>query len=240
VHAFSKWPRQPLGAVILLGAGVASLAAPVQSSSAAAWVAPPKTWVRSVTSYAPPGVGAHWRTSLKNHSQVVVADGINNGTRTVKMTLWTYIGGNQWRNDGAYAAVGGSAGWNKTRQGDHRSPTGVFALTDAGGYYRNPGTKLPYQYSPSSYSTILNGVRVFSYAVSINYNHVAGTAPSSTRTPMGSLRGSQIWMHETHGSTSRGCIGTSRAGMVKVLRWLNPRSKPVIVMGPHSSIIRTR
>jgi L,D-peptidoglycan transpeptidase YkuD (ErfK/YbiS/YcfS/YnhG family) len=213
--------------VMLVALSMVTLAAPLQASAA-------------VTPSVPPGVGAYWANSLRGHSQVIVADGANNGTTNIKLTLWTYVGANRWRNDGSYAAVGGTSGWNKTRQGDRRSPTGVFALTDAGGYYPNPGTRLPYQRSTSAYSTVLEGTRVFSYVVAIGYNRVAGTPPSSTRTTMGYAKGTQIWIHERHRTGSAGCIGTSRAGVVKVLRWLNPAAHPVILMGPHSTIVRAR
>ena len=218
---------------VLLAVGVAAVAAPAPSSAA---VVPP----RAVASYAPPGVGAYWRAALKGHNQVVVADGVSNGTTNVRVTLWTYVGANKWRNDGSYAGNGGRGGWGKTRQGDLRSPVGVFSLTDAGGYYPNPGTRLPYQYSPRSYSTVVEGVREFSYVVAIGYNHVVGTPPSSTRTPGPYSRGNQIWLHERHLHGTEGCIGIPRAGMVRTLRWLNPATHPVILMAPHSTIVRAR
>ena len=214
---------------------IASVAVAAPAPSAAAAVP-----ARTAASYAPPGVGAHWRGALKGHNQVIVADGIANGTTNIRVTLWTYVGANKWRNDGTYAGNGGRGGWGKTRQGDLRSPVGVFSLTDAGGYYPNPGTKLPYQYSPRTYSTIIGGVRVFSYVVAIGYNHVVGTPPSSRRTPGPYSRGNQIWLHERHAGGTAGCLGISRAGMVRTLRWLNPAAHPVILMAPHSTIVRAR
>ena len=223
----SKWSRQRFGTVTLVAvaAAMVALIAPMQSSAAV-------TAPRSVTSYAPPGVGAYWRNTLKTHNQVIVADGVGESTKVIKLTLWTYIGDNKWRNDGAYTGIGGTSGWNKTKQGDRRTPTGVFGLTDAGGYYPNPGTRLRYEYSHSKYSFIVQNARVFSYVLAINYNHVVGTPPSSTRTTMGYAKGTKIWLHERHKSGSAGCIGTTRAGMVRILRWVNPAAHPVIIMGP--------
>ena len=201
----------------------------------------PKPLARTGVNAVPPGVGAHWAKSLLGHNKVLVADGTNNSTNgKIKMQMWNW-GSTGWHRTGnTYYAWGGGKGWGKTRQGDRRSPTGVFGLTDAGGYYRNPGTKLPYQWSPGTYSAVVNGYRVNSYVLSINYNRVAGTPPSSARIPGPSSRGGQIRLHEGHASSSAGCIGVSRAGMRSMLRWADPRAKPVILMGPHTSIIRRR
>lgn len=188
----------------------------------------------------PPGVGAAWTKSLAGHNQVIVANGTNNRTNgRVLMTMWTW-NSRGWHKGGSYWAWGGSRGWGKTRQGDRRSPTGVYSLTDSGGYYRNPGTRLRYNHSRSGYRRIIAGHRVFSYVMSIGYNHVVGTSPLSRQTVSGRSKGDQIWIHEGHNGYSQGCLGTSRAGVVAMLRWVNPASRPVILMGPRSQIIRRR
>jgi hypothetical protein len=46
----------------------------------------------------------------------------------------------------------------------------------------------------------VNGYRVYSYVMSINYNRVAGTPPSSARAPGPYSGGSQIRLHEGHAS----------------------------------------
>lgn len=95
-----------------------------------------------------------------------------------------------------------------------------------------------YSYSRSAYSYINRGVRVFSYVVAINYNHVPGTAPTSNRLTMPYYKGNKIWLHVGTGiaGTSAGCVGTSQAGMSNIVRWLNPAHHPVIIMGPHSTV----
>lgn len=188
----------------------------------------------------PPGVGAAWSRSLAGHNQVIVANGTNNWTNgRVRMTMWTWSS-TGWHKGGSYWAWGGGKGWGKTRQGDVRSPTGVYSLTDAGGYYRNPGTSLRYTHSARGYSRVIQGHRVFSYVISIGYNHVAGTSPLSTRTVSGRSMGDQVWIHEGHNGYSLGCLGTSRAGVLAMLRWVNPASRPVILMGPGTQISRRR
>jgi L,D-peptidoglycan transpeptidase YkuD (ErfK/YbiS/YcfS/YnhG family) len=199
----------------------------------------PKT--RTGVNTNPPGVGAHWSSSLRGHNQVIVADGTNNGTNgRIRMTTWTWTTAG-WVRGGGWWAWGGGNVWGKTTQGDRRSPTGVFSLTDAGGYYRNPGTRMPYYYNPSGFSLISsNGHRSFSYVMAIGYNHVAGTSPLSNATVGPRSKGGQIWIHEGSGKYSLGCLGTSRPAVVAMLKWANPAAHPVILMGPHSQIVRAR
>lgn len=195
---------------------------------------------RTAVSVRPPGVGAAWSRSLAGHNQVIVANGTNNRTNgRILMTMWTRSA-KGWHKGAAFWAWGGFNGWGKTRQGDRRSPTGVYSLTDAGGYYANPGTRLPYDHSAYRYRLVSNGHRVFSYVLAIGYNHVAGTPPLSNRTPGARSKGNQVWIHEGHNGYSLGCLGTSRAGVVAMLRWASPAAKPVILMGPNSQIIRSR
>lgn len=193
----------------------------------------PARWGVNAT---PPGVGAAWARSLTGHNQVIVAEGTNNWTNgSILMSLWTW-NSTGWHKAASYWAWGGSRGWAKTKQGDRRSPTGLYSLTDAGGYFRNPGTRLSYDYSPSAYRKIVNGHHVFSHVIAIGYNRYAGSTPRSNRTVSGRAKGDKIWIHEGHGGYSLGCLGTSRAGVVAMLRWVNPVSKPVILMGPRSQI----
>jgi len=188
----------------------------------------------------PPGVGAYWTSSLRGHAQVIVADGTNDSTNgRILMTTWTWTSAG-WLKGGGWWAWGGSGGWGKTAQGDRKSPTGVFSLKDAGGYYANPGTRLPYYYNPAGFSTMMNGHRIFSYVMAIGYNHVTGTSPLSEATPGPYSKGNQIWIHEGHDSLTLGCLGVSRGAVGAMLRWANPAAQPVILMGPHSQVVRAR
>jgi L,D-peptidoglycan transpeptidase YkuD (ErfK/YbiS/YcfS/YnhG family) len=201
-----------------------------------------KAPVRTGLNTNPPGVGAHWTKALRGHSQVIVADGTNNKTNgKIRMTTWTWSTAAGWVRGGGWWAWGGGNGWGKTKQGDRKSPTGVFSLTDTGGYYRNPGTRMPYYHNPSGFSLINSkGRRSFAYVMAIGYNRVIGTSPLSERTVMPYSKGNQIWIHEGAGSYSLGCLGTSRAAVVAMLKWAKPAAQPVILMGPHFQIVRAR
>ena len=237
----STAPRR-LWAALVVAAAAATVPAtlPLDVSSAAP-TPTPVVHVRSGKEANPPGVGAGWSKALAGHGQVLVADGLDNRTDGhVSMTLWSWSRSRGWHRDGSYTAWGGARGWGKTRQGDQRSPVGVFSLHDAGGYFADPGTRMPYDHDPVRYSRIQNGHRIFSYVIAIGYNHVSGTSPLSARTPGPASKGGQIWIHEGHGSASLGCLGTSRAGVVAMLTWADPAARPVILMGPHSAVTRTR
>ena len=224
--------RFKVQAVNALGVGVFS------ALSNAVTVLGPKT--RTGVNRNPPGVGGYWTASLRGHNQVIVADGTNNGPNgRILMTTWTWTSAG-WAKGGSYWAWGGSRGWGKTVQGDRKSPTGVFSLKDAGGYYANPGSRLRYFRNPAGFSKVMNGRRVFSYVMAIGYNHVTGTSPLSKATPSSRSKGNQIWIHEGHGSASLGCLGVARPAIVAMLKWANPAASPVILMGPHSQVVRSR
>lgn len=181
-----------------------------------------------------PGVGPGWAAQLAGHDQVVLVSGpamtaVHNIVRAYDRTA------TGWTLRAQAAGWNGRGGWAvKHTVGDLRSPTGMYALTDAGGYAGNPGTALPYQFSPAAYSMMINGVRTFNHVLAIDYNRVDGSPPSDTRRPQGWSHGGSIWIHVEHDSPTQACIGIADTDLVALLRWLRPASHPVILMGPAS------
>ncbi|MEW2082259.1 L,D-transpeptidase family protein [Streptomyces sp. NPDC005283] len=128
-------------------------------------------------------------------------------------------------------------GWTEDHHtADHRSPIGVFGLTDAGGMLPNPGTKLPYDEGPAfdAPGTGFEGEPLegsFDYVVAINYNREPGNSPLDWTRPLGMEKGGGIWIHVDHGGPTQGCVALPRARMKELLRWLDPAKQPVVVMG---------
>ncbi|MFD9221511.1 L,D-transpeptidase family protein [Streptomyces sp. NPDC060064] len=128
-------------------------------------------------------------------------------------------------------------GWTDDHHtADHRSPIGVFGLTDAGGMLPNPGTKLPYDEGPAfdAPGTGFEGEPLegsFDYVVAINYNREPGNTPLDWTRPLGSEKGGGIWIHVDHGGPTQGCVALPRARMKELLKWLDPAKRPVVVMG---------
>ncbi|WP_299529847.1 L,D-transpeptidase family protein [uncultured Streptomyces sp.] len=150
-----------------------------------------------------------------------------------------------WRPvTGLWPAHNGMQGWTGFHEaGDLRSPTGVYALTDAGGLLPDPGTLLPYdqhEYFATDgegfFGESLEGS--FDYVVAINYNRTPGMSPLDRTRPLGAERGGGIWIHVDHGGPTQGCVSVEEEHMEELLRTLDPAKQPVIVMGDATSLAR--
>lgn len=134
-------------------------------------------------------------------------------------------------------------------EGDGSTPAGAFYITSLFGWGENPGLKLPYRKTtsddywvsgnkkeeynvwisrkggPSKTWTVCEKLKIpdYKYAAVINYN----IGPNRI---IGN--GSAIFLHiaDNRGYTS-GCVSLSEANLLKVLKWLNPEKKPLIVQG---------
>jgi L,D-peptidoglycan transpeptidase YkuD (ErfK/YbiS/YcfS/YnhG family) len=67
------------------------------------------------------------------------------------------------------------------------------------------------------------------------YDAAAVIAYNTARTPG---LGSAIFFHVSHGSPTAGCVSVPYADVVAMLRWLDPRRSPRIIMGTRSAVIR--
>ena len=166
--------------------------------------------------------------------------------------LWTKRGG-CWRlAAGPWTAwVGGNGTSPAKREGDRRTPTGVFGfLPTMYGIEPSPGVRYRYHRivcgdwwvedpaSPSynRFRHVRCGssppFRTTSEDMSRSptaYRHLAVIA-YNTR-PVVPGRGSGIFLHvEVHSSTN-GCVSLPRAQLLRVLRWLSPAGAPQIVIG---------
>lgn len=191
-----------------------------------------------------PGVGARWHGAVPEDSrQAVAVYGEGRDWAEATVVLYEKRGGN-WRRQESWPAHNGRKGWTADhREGDKRSPVGVFTLSDAGGVLPDPGAKLPYTRSPAFAAprfwpkTHWND---FDLVVAIDYNRVRGTSPLDPTRPRGQEKGGSIWFHLDHGSGTSGCVSISRSAMTKLLRALDPEKDPVAVMGDRASLAGER
>ncbi|MEK5521892.1 MULTISPECIES: SH3 domain-containing protein [Heyndrickxia] len=134
---------------------------------------------------------------------------------------------------------------SKMSEGGKKSPIGKYTIGTAFGRYSNPGTKLPYRKITSddvwvddSKSKLYNtwqsrkktkgqwksaenmNISAYNYGFVINYN--------TKRIP---YKGSAIFFH-IGSSYTLGCTDTSQTNVVKILKWLDPKKKPVIIQTP--------
>ncbi|MFD7662671.1 L,D-transpeptidase family protein [Streptomyces sp. NPDC059788] len=182
-----------------------------------------------------PGVGAKLRARLpKDTRQVVAVYGKGADSPDATLALYTKAAAG-WERTASWPAHNGRKGWTTDHhEGDLRSPVGVFGLSDAGGVLPDPGAKLPYThasaFTPPPYWEKKTR-HDFDHVIAVDYNRVPGTSPLDPTRPQGQKKGGGIWLHLDHGSGTSGCVSISKAGMVALLRTLDPQRHPVVVMG---------
>ncbi|SDJ41380.1 L,D-transpeptidase family protein [Streptomyces indicus] len=187
-----------------------------------------------------PGVGDRLLRQIPAQSrQVVAVYGKGEDSAQSTVALFTKRGGT-WDRDRTWTAHNGKKGWTTDhREGDKRSPVGVFTLTDAGGVLADPGSKLPYNRS-SAFAAPRYWPRThwhdFDLVIAIDYNRVKGTSPIDPTRPEGQAKGGSIWLHMDHGSGTSGCVSLSKPAMEHLLRTLDPKQHPVIVMGDRANL----
>lgn len=146
-----------------------------------------------------------------------------------------------------YIGKNGFAAPGKKKEGDGKSPSGLYKVGFAFGKYKDPGTELPYRRMTAKHvwvddprsklyntlqqlpvkgrwksaETMLRNDKLYDYGFVINYN---------TDKPQAG-KGSAIFFHIASGATL-GCTGTSKENVLKLLRWLDPDAAPVIVQNP--------
>ncbi|MGP3981700.1 L,D-transpeptidase family protein [Streptomyces sp. KR80] len=191
-----------------------------------------------------PGVGDRLRSRIPQDARQVVAvygRGADSAESTV--VLWTKQG-STWDRTASWAGHNGKRGWTTDhREGDKRSPVGVFTLSDAGGLLPDPdpGAGLPYDQSPA-FTTPGHWPpshrHDFDYVIAVDYNRVRGTSPVDPTRPQGQSKGGGIWLHLDHGSGTSGCVSLPKSGMTYLLRDLDPARHPVVVMGDEAHLRR--
>jgi len=149
------------------------------------------------------------------------------------------------------AVVGrnGFAPQGEKREGDGRTPSGIYRLGMAFGYAPAAVTKMPYRQALAddlwvddanapdynrwvkqnetralSYEKMRRDDDLYKYGLVIEYN----------TDPVVYGYGSAIFLHIWAGSrsTTAGCVAVSEEDMLKILGWLNPAANPVILMNP--------
>jgi L,D-peptidoglycan transpeptidase YkuD (ErfK/YbiS/YcfS/YnhG family) len=222
------------------GAGVPDRPARAADSRAAAAVTgEPSTAAPGTPAPRPlPGVGPRILAEIPEGTrQVLLASGEDRDGNRATVSLYELTdGGWEW-TAGPWDAHNALRGWTfDHRQGDLRSPIGVYGLSDAGGLLPDPGTQLPYDHGPG-FSISGTGFRgeplegSFDYVVAIDYNRQPGTTPLDWTRPLGAGKGGGIWVHVDHGGPTQGCVSISERHMRDLLRALDPELDPVIVMG---------
>jgi L,D-peptidoglycan transpeptidase YkuD (ErfK/YbiS/YcfS/YnhG family) len=148
-------------------------------------------------------------------------------------------------------AVIGRNGFAKAgekREGDGRTPSGIYPLKMTFGYDPTVVAKMPYRQTladdiwvddpnaddynrwvkktetrAASYEIMKRNDNLYKYGVVIEYN----TAPVIKG------NGSAIFLHiwKGKGIPTAGCVAVSEEDIIKILGWLDPKASPIIIMG---------
>lgn len=162
-----------------------------------------------------------------------------------------------WRIEmGPMAGVIGARGFappSEKREGDRRSPTGAFTITETFGVAASLATRMPYRelgpreavcedpssldYNrwivlPADAPNLTERDRwMFQHAAFIDYN----------RAPVVPGAGSAIWLHVADVSPlsagTLGCVGLSPDDVKRVLLRLDPAARPLVLMGRTSDLV---
>jgi L,D-peptidoglycan transpeptidase YkuD (ErfK/YbiS/YcfS/YnhG family) len=179
---------------------------------------------------------------------VVVHKSKDNPDGPVMLTAWEYSGG--WKAvQGPMPCTIGNKGFappGDKREGDGRTPSGVYRIGMAFGYERTIDTKLDYKDSGAddfwvddpdspqynrrtkgapaakSFEKLRRDDDAYKYAAVIEYN----------TDPVVPGKGSAIFLHVWAGpeKPTAGCVAVAQDEMVKLLSWFDKRRKPVIVL----------
>jgi L,D-peptidoglycan transpeptidase YkuD (ErfK/YbiS/YcfS/YnhG family) len=146
-------------------------------------------------------------------------------------------------------------------EGDGRAPAGVFDLRGSVGYAKDPlaGTRLPYQQAEDTlrcvddprshhYNTLVDEKAVavdWSSAEEMRrrdelYRYVVWVGHNDRPVEPGA--GSCIFLHlrASTDSVTAGCTAFEREPMERLLRWLDPATRPVLVQLPWAEYARLR
>ena len=154
------------------------------------------------------------------------------------MSMYAKQGDGHWQKLLQAPGYIGKNGLGKTREGDGKTPVGVFGLPSAFGIQADPGTALPYQrvtdqqyWVDDSHSRHYNqmvekdnavadwhsGEHIVDYPVQYAYAIVIGYNKACTPDA-----GSGIFLHCSAGRPTAGCVAISTRSMVALLQQIEP------------------
>jgi L,D-peptidoglycan transpeptidase YkuD (ErfK/YbiS/YcfS/YnhG family) len=221
----------------------------------------PQVTSRAVVAPAPRRPAVQRGVALPLHfgtgsaTRVITVTARSHGSTVATLQAWTKVAAGGWRKYGtaATAHIGAQGMSSQPSESRSATPIGSFTVTQAFGYYGDPGTALPYFKTRASDWWISQPGRLYNthqrcssgcafrrgspnehlryetpfynYAVVIDYN---------TRNAPGGVRqgaGSAFFLHVTDGAPTAGCVAISQPKLVSLMRWLTPSAHPRILIG---------
>jgi len=192
------------------------------------------------------------RLDTGSSTQLVTAVARTRRSTQAVFRLWTKRGG-CWRPAaGPWTAwLGGNGTSPVKREGDRRTPTGIFGfLRTMYGVAPNPGVRYRFhrvvcgdwwvEDSRSPYYNRFRHVRCGSKPPFRTTSEDMSRSPTAYRhlaviayntNPVVPGRGSGIFLHVSTGRPTLGCVSLPVPQLVRTLRWLRPAAHPLIAIG---------
>jgi L,D-peptidoglycan transpeptidase YkuD (ErfK/YbiS/YcfS/YnhG family) len=212
----------------------------------------------SATSLCPHDV-AQSLVSARGARQLIVVESESYTTSRASLSAWRLSGGCWRRQFGPWPARIGYAGFSNHKvEGDGTTPIGIFAIRPQFyGNAANPGVRFAYHrlvcgdwwdedpsthlynefvHVPCGTSPPFGGESEALWRETLAYPIFAVIDYNSS--PVVPGRGSAIFLHASVGAPTSGCVSVPLSDLDALLRWLQPRSDPVIVLGPAPIITR--
>jgi L,D-peptidoglycan transpeptidase YkuD (ErfK/YbiS/YcfS/YnhG family) len=193
-------------------------------------------------------------SGIGSAQQVIAVDAGSYGTSTATFTAYERDASGWKQVFGPWAAFigrNGVAPVGAKREGDGRTPSGVFGFDFMFGVDPDPGVHYPFRHigganivwddDPNSpnynewidTNTAPAGVAPEPMDDTPSYLYGAVIAYNDARTPG---LGSAIFLHVSHDSSTAGCVALPIDELLDVLRWLDPARSPRIAIGTLSSL----
>ena len=188
---------------------------------------------------------------LENSNQIIVVTTNNMSTSYCNIEIYEKNDSGEWNNiDSTTGRVGanGLAYIENRVQSTNTTPAGVMSITGAFGVKNNPGTKLDYikvnnnmywdlnsenstynrliNYNPGrDYEHLISYPRQYEYSLITDYNH--NQVPN---------KGGAIFVHCLGRGATGGCVSMPREKMIKILKWIDPKKNPKILVIPKDDL----
>jgi L,D-peptidoglycan transpeptidase YkuD (ErfK/YbiS/YcfS/YnhG family) len=146
----------------------------------------------------------------------------------------------------------GFAPIDKKREGDGKSPTGIFPLGTAFGYAPSVPTKMPYRQATDNdfwvddvhsedYNKWINGRSGTTSVEKMKREddlYKVGVVIEYNMNPIVRGKGSAIFLHvwRGDGKPTLGCVAMAEDKILRLLGWLDPGKRPLIIMGTESEL----
>ena len=161
------------------------------------------------------------------------------------------------KTENTFAGIIGRNGFalpGEKREGDGRTPSGIYYLKTTFGYAPSLNSKMPYRQSQEddiwiddihsadynrwvkkdttralSYERMKRDDNLYKYGLVIEYN----------TNPVVKGHGSAIFFHIWKGENlpTEGCVATAENNIIKIIEWLDPQFHPIIIMGVEENIL---